>query len=322
MSDETRPAEKSEATESDVEVGGPEPASVESLDVRLSKLRLSSPAQMTRLRTSVERVGVRNPIVVSTGIAAGTLVVVDGFKRVRIARELGMASLVATKVSLDLRASQVAMMQCNAPHRGLCDLEEAWIVHALCRSQGLSQAEVGQLLRRHKSWVCRRLKLVEHLESCVVDDIRLGLLSSTVARELSRLPRGNQVPAASAIRTHGLTSRQAHELVCALLAAKDPDARRAVLTDPLRWLVAAPAAVGGNEDPRLGVGGNAVRRSLLAMDGVAARLCRTLEQHAPSGLGAEQAPVLAPLVGQALRAVARATTTLQTVAADSGFLRE
>jgi len=34
-------------------------------------------------------------------------------------------------------------------------LEEAWIIHALVREDGMSQVEVAELLGRHKRWVCR-----------------------------------------------------------------------------------------------------------------------------------------------------------------------
>jgi hypothetical protein len=43
------------------------------------------------------------------------------------------------------------------------ELEEAWIIQALVREDGMSQVEVAELLGRHKSWVCRRLALIERL---------------------------------------------------------------------------------------------------------------------------------------------------------------
>jgi hypothetical protein len=43
------------------------------------------------------------------------------------------------------------------------ELEEPWIIHALVREDGMSQVEVAELLGRHKSWVCRRLALIERL---------------------------------------------------------------------------------------------------------------------------------------------------------------
>jgi KorB domain len=50
-------------------------------------------------------------------------------------------------------------------------LEEAWIVQSLIRDDGLSQVEVAELLGRHKSWVCRRLALLEKLYTEVREDL-------------------------------------------------------------------------------------------------------------------------------------------------------
>lgn len=65
-------------------------------------------------------------------------------------------------------------------------------MRSLCRDHRLTPVEVGKALRRDKSWVSRRLMLAERLEGVLQDDIRLGLLAPTVARELASLPRGNQ----------------------------------------------------------------------------------------------------------------------------------
>ena len=86
----------------------------------------------------------------------------------------------------------------------------------------------------HKSWVCRRLALVEKLDPALREDVRLGLLSASVVRELVRLPRGNQARVARAIREHDLSSRQAGRLV-RLLLTLDPQAQEAALADPLAY---------------------------------------------------------------------------------------
>ena len=48
--------------------------------------------------------------------------------------------------------------------------------------------------------------------------MRLGLISATVARELVRLPRGNQDAVAQVVARRGLTTRQTSRLVDTLLA--------------------------------------------------------------------------------------------------------
>lgn len=45
----------------------------------------------------------------------------------------------------------------------LAELKEVWLMQALVREDGLTQTEVGQLLGRHKIWLCRRLALLKKL---------------------------------------------------------------------------------------------------------------------------------------------------------------
>jgi ParB-like chromosome segregation protein Spo0J len=287
------------------------------LDRRLSSLRLPSPAQLARLRASVAREGVRSPVIASTAVEAGKLVLLDGFKRVRVLEELEAPAVRVTPVALNAAASAAAILRCNAPHRGLCELEEAWIVKALCREHKVAQVEVSRLLGRHKSWVCRRLKLAESLEEVIQEDIRLGLLSSTVARELVRLPRGNQLSTSHCIRDHGLASRPAAQLVTLLLETGDPEARAALLADPSRFLPARNPPPRPVKDPRLTGGGNELRRGLLSTDAVAQRLLRSCQTYAPAGLDSQDAPVLTLLVEQTLRTGRQLVRQLTQLLVDS-----
>ena len=87
----------------------------------------------------------------------------------------------------------------DARRGGMAELEEAWVARSLVREQKLQQKRVAELLGRHKSWVCRRLMLAEHLSKAVEDDMPLGLINATIARELIRLPRGNQARVAQVV---------------------------------------------------------------------------------------------------------------------------
>jgi hypothetical protein len=111
-------------------------------------------------------------------------------KRLIDARALGWSALRAEihEVPGPGPAAKLLLWQSNA-RQELSDLEEAWLVRALYREDRLNQPQIAQLIGRHKSWVCRRLVLAEELTSEVESDVRLGLLSATAARELSRLPR-------------------------------------------------------------------------------------------------------------------------------------
>ncbi len=300
--------------------GEPRQLAVTDIDRRFASLRLVSPLELRRVRSSIEREGLRHPVLVSSAVQARCWVLLDGFKRVRVAEELELASVWARVVAFDAAQSKAAIVHCNQAQPGLSEVEEAWVVHALCREHGLRQAAVGELLGRDKSWVCRRLKLAEGLDGALQDDLRLGLLSATAARELARLPRGNQLRAAEAVREHQLTSRQTAQLVQRLHASADPQARRELLADPLRYLgVETPGAARAQADPRLSEAGNRLRRLLLRFEGVSSELARRLAQHAPTGLEAPEARVLGSLVQRALDGGQRATTQLQALASDSGL---
>ena len=113
---------------------------------------------------------------------------IDGFKRVRALRHLGVERVRAMVLDLGVHALKAAILDLNRRRGAISDLEEGMVVHSLCREDGLSQVEVAVLVGRHKSWVCRRLSLIERLCDEALEHIRLGLIHKSIGRELSRLP--------------------------------------------------------------------------------------------------------------------------------------
>jgi len=189
-------------------------------------LRLCTPALERDMEQSLRRHGQLTPVLACRQSRGWR--VIDGFKRLHGARALSWSHLWAQPWEGDDVQAKVLLWQCNQNH-GLTHLEEAWVVRALYRDDGLTQPRIAQLFRRSKSWVCRRLLLVEGLDDEVQADVRLGLLSATAAREIGRLPRGNQGAAARLISRRGLTTRQGTRLVDELLAAPDEAGQRRVL---------------------------------------------------------------------------------------------
>lgn len=248
---------------------------LEDLDERHRELRLSDPTRLAAIRESVTRHGVLSPLVVNSR-TDGAAVLVDGFKRVDVLRDRGETEAPVRWLHLDEAEETATIVTSNQAHRGMTQLEEAWVVRRLVRDGGLEQKQVGVMLGRHKSWVCRRLRLAESLVESVQADVRLGLVSATVAREVARLPRGNQVAVVESIRRHSLSSRQATALVALWLACADASTRRAIEADPLSFLGtgSAPERGSGNvvEDLRQGLdrlesSASSVRRRLAAAVG-------------------------------------------------------
>lgn len=201
---------------------------------RLSALRLADGSALSALRQSVARHGQLAPV--HAFEQGGTLELFDGFKRLRVARALGLRDLRAVVDPVDALEAIVYLRELHTG-RGLTALEEAWIVRALHRDHALSQGAIAARLRCHKSWVCRRLMLVEALDTSVQADVRLGLLAPRAAVEVAALPRGNQMQAAQVAIRRGLTVLQTSRLVRELVDT-EPEAYGAVLT---RWSTGAPA---------------------------------------------------------------------------------
>ncbi len=182
----------------------------------LSAVRLCWPQAQHEMQLSLARLGQLTPVQVYR--AGKGLEVFDGFKRVRAARELSWPTVRAEAHALDAAGAKVRLWRCNAG-AGLSELEEAWLVRSLYREEELTQPQIGILLGRHKSWVCRRLTLAECLSDEVTANVRLGLMPATAAVEVGRLQRCNQDAVARVVTRRGMTTRQVARLVETLLAA-------------------------------------------------------------------------------------------------------
>jgi ParB-like chromosome segregation protein Spo0J len=196
------------------------------LGERLSALRLCEATALATVRCSLAQHGQLSAV---TLFAVGDgLEIIDGFKRVRAARALGWSTLLAR---IDDVGSIDAKLRLRELHdrRGLTELEEGWLVRSLYREDGVAQPEIARRMGRHKSWVWRRLMLVESLDPDVQANVRLGLIAARAAVAVSRLPRGNQQAANGVVIHRGLTVRQTDLLVAEILEEPDIVQREALL---------------------------------------------------------------------------------------------
>lgn len=196
---------------------------ISALGDRLGTLRLREPGVLETMRRSLERHGQLTSVVAFR--EGETLEIIDGFKRLHAARALGLEKLRVSTRMLDVADAKI---QIAALHnrRALTEIEEAWLVRSLYREDGLSQGEIARRLERHKSWVCRRLLLVEGLDVAVQADARLGMLAPRAAVALAALPRGNQAAASAVAIRRGLTVKQTELFVAEILEHADETVRR------------------------------------------------------------------------------------------------
>jgi hypothetical protein len=154
--------------------------------------------------------------------------------------------------------------------------------------------------------VCRRLALAEDLSDELTASVRLGLLSATAVRELTRLPRGNQDAVGQVVARRGLTARQTARLVDSLLAAPQ-DQWPKLLEQASR---SAPESPKGKAPAR--TPGEQLVADAWAMKRIAARLHARLLERSLTSLGEPACSVASRELAELRATLAALTTTLDT----------
>ena len=212
-----------------------EEIAVSEIGERYGVFRIMSPRADAAMVKSIQKYGQISPVVCVR--AEGGYQMIDGFKRLRAFRRLNQTTLRAKTMEVSGRVCKVAILQLNGSGRLINEMEEALVVQSLHREDGLTQIEIGVLLGRDKSWVSRRISLIERLSEEVQEDLRLGLISVITGRELAKLPRGHQKEAADAILKRRYSTREAAKLIGYLLSRPGWE-YSAILASP--WEIVEP----------------------------------------------------------------------------------
>jgi ParB/RepB/Spo0J family partition protein len=236
------------------------PVPLAALGQQYRRYRLADPLAEQAMAASLRRWGQLSPVV---ACALGEqLELLDGFKRWAAAQQVaGWTTLSVRVIEVDDRTAKAAILGLNRGQRPVRELEEAWIVQALVREDGLTQVEAAHLLGQHKSWVCRRLALLEKLSDEVKEDLRVGLLGPALARQLTRLPAGNQEAVLALTRRQSLTAQEVSEVIDLLQGASDEQAAF-VLSRPREALAQNRQLPVALRDPRLSRAGNWLAKHL------------------------------------------------------------
>ena len=276
------------------------PLRLDELGDHFRRYRLRVPQAVQAMAMSLRRWGQCAPIVAT--LRQEKPQVLDGFTRWEAAQQVrGMTTLSVRLIEVDDRRAKAAIYGLNQTGRRPYELEEAWIVQALVREDGLSQSEAAELLGRHKSWVCRRLALLEKLADEVRQDLEVGLLTPTAAREIARLPAGNQSEVLDLSRREALSRDELGGVVRLLLGAVTAEQKLFVLTKPREALGQAGAAPQEGWDPRLSARGNRVSKQLAVLLDRLAWAENFLQCRGWTALAASDRLVLGPVFARLAR---------------------
>jgi ParB-like chromosome segregation protein Spo0J len=228
------------------------------------------------------------------------------------ARKLpSMDCLVARGIEADERSAKAAIYGLNRAGGRTREIEEAWIVHALVREDGLSQVEVAELLGRHKSWVCRRLALIEKLGPEARTELQVGLLTPTAARQVVRLPAGNQARILELVRREGLSTNELTGIVNLWIQCPTRVQQHYILQHPREALAQEKGADLPSHDPRLSSAGNRIFEQLGTLLRQLARMEVWLAHQGRTGITPEDRRILIPRFQRLSRDAASVATLSQ-----------
>jgi ParB/RepB/Spo0J family partition protein len=207
-----------------------EEISIAEFDLSLSGMRIMNMTRILQVEKSMRLHGQLQPVVAR--VHEGGYQLIDGFKRFYAAEDLMMEALQCRLLEIDLTQAKVLLLSYNRLHQSMDAWEEAMVLQDLQKAHSLDQRSLAGLTGYSRSWVSRRLSLIGKMDEDVSSEIMMGTLTSSHARALTKLPRGNQGDVSRTITNFALTSRQSDKLVEAFLKAKDENQQRYILTHP------------------------------------------------------------------------------------------
>jgi ParB family chromosome partitioning protein len=203
-------------------------------DLSLSGMCIMNMTRILQVEKSMRLHGQLQPVVAR--VHEGNYQIIDGFKRVYAAEDLMMEFLHCRVLNIDLPQAKVLLLSYNRPHQSMEAWEEAMVLQDLRETHSLSQCSLSRMTGYSRSWVSRRLSLIDKLDEDVSSDIMMGVINSSHARALIKLPRGNQGEVARVIASYRLSSRQSDALAEAFIKAKNKERQRYILTHPEKIL--------------------------------------------------------------------------------------
>ena len=230
-------------------------------DLSLSEMRVMNIARIELIEKSMRLHGQLQPVVAR--VHEGKYQIIDGLKRYYNAVDLMMRTLQCHVLDIDEKQAKVLLLSYNRTHQSMEVWEEALVLKDLLERHDVDQRQLSKLTGYSRSWISRRLSLISKLDEQVASEIRMGTLTSSHARALIRLPRGNQLEVARVITTFGLSSRLSSRLVDAFLEAEDARDQLHILAHPEHILWDQADLPEDPYDSRLSSYGNDLMHSIM-----------------------------------------------------------
>jgi len=141
------------------------------LDLRYESYRMKNPGFEARLLACIAQRGIEEPL---EGVdVKGRSLLLNGFKRYRCARKLGIGSAPYTSLGEDEALGIMNLLRASN-NRSLGILEQARFIDELRKQHKMTVAEIAAELARSKAWVSMRLGLIGGMSENVRQEIFTG----------------------------------------------------------------------------------------------------------------------------------------------------
>jgi len=244
------------------------------LDRRYDRLRIRNAARQSRLLESVLAHGQQVPVVVvADEESTDRYVLIDGYLRVAVLEQLCRDEVDAQLWQMPAgRALALGHRLDNAQRRTA--LEEGWLLRTLEREHDMGLGELAILLERSRSWVSRRLGLVNGLPAVAQQAVRDGRVSAQAAqRYLLPLARANEAHCKTLVAGLGRERVSVRQMRTLYVGWRSGDAqtRQRIVDAPRLYLAACEAVADEAAAPDelvrdLDIVANVLRRAQRRMD--------------------------------------------------------
>jgi len=189
-------------------------------EVDLKKIRTNrvlslgiSQAQKILCRNNIVQYGLVTPIVLMEN-AVGELTTLMGENELEVLRSMDVkkSDAFVTKIETTSDSSKAILMLASLK-KSINPLAEGMLLKEIIQTGKYKQEELAELLVKSKSWVSKRLTLVEKLNQNVAEMVLSKQLCPSVAQEISRIPAEVQHAFAMSIYSNSIPKSSVEQLV-------------------------------------------------------------------------------------------------------------
>ncbi len=182
------------------------------IQLKYAHTRILDQKSIYKMMRSLESFGQKAPVTLVSG--SGKYILIDGYTRIRALKKLGIDTVWSDILDMEEKAALLLFLN-RQEHKKCIPLEQACIIQELKTGFGLSLTQIAAGLCKDKSFVKRRLDMLEALPDDILSMVRDGhILSWSASRVLAPLARANKEHALKLSRYcvhHPCSSRELKE---------------------------------------------------------------------------------------------------------------